>query len=103
MDIICSDGKFSAEVLDFYAKNGISYPLQDKMYTLREARREYGKVDSLDNLGFLLEEIKNPKVDCYHAILGNVKIEPSFSAKRFTNLMGLPLNREEVSILIKQV
>lgn len=102
MEVLCHNGKFSEEVLEFFRLNAVSWPLEDKIYNIREVRREYGKVGSSDNLGVLLEEIINPKVDTYHPVLGTVKIEPSFSIRRFSTLQGDLVTREMISELIKQ-
>lgn len=98
MDLICTNGKFSAEVLDFYNKHGVSTPVVDKMYTLREIiKTTNGKT------GVRLEEIKNPKVPIVHKILNqNVMVEPSFDINRFCKLNGELLSSDEVRELIKE-
>lgn len=102
MEVLCHNGKFSPQVLEFYKLNGISYPTEGKIYGIREVRREYGKVDNEDNVGILLDEILNPKVDTYHPVLGTIKIEPSFSIKRFSTLHGDAITKETLSEIIKQ-
>lgn len=102
MEVLCHNGKFSPQVLEFYKLNGISYPIEGRIYGVREVRREYGKVDNEDNIGILLDEIVNPKVDAYHPVLGTIKIEPSFSIRRFSNLHSDMLTKESLKDIIKQ-
>lgn len=96
MDIICVNSQFPADFLEYYKQEGVVTPVEGSLYSIRGVIRNYGKVDSLDNVGFLLEELVNPKIDNYHPTLGTIKIEPNWSIKRFTNLDGSEITMEQV-------
>lgn len=92
MEVICIDDEFPSQVLDFYKQFGVVTPVKDKIYHIREYRK-----NSVDNqTGILLEEIKNPKVPIKHPILGEQWIEPSFNIKRFASLLGDEIKEEKV-------
>jgi hypothetical protein len=88
MDIICVNSHFTEDVLQFYAKFGVKIPEQDKIYTLRDKR-----FHSNGKFGVLLEEIVNPKVPIESSLLPDASIEPTFDAKRFTDLLGNDLTK----------
>jgi hypothetical protein len=90
MDIICINNKFAPDVLQFYSKYGVKIPEQDKIYTLRDKR-----FHSNGKFGILLEEIINPKVPIESSLIPNGSIEPTFHAKRFTDLLGNPLTKHD--------
>lgn len=90
MDIICINNKFTQDVLQFYAKFGVKIPEQDKIYTLRSKHRH-----SNGKIGITLEEIVNPKVPIESSLLPDAKIEPTFDSKRFTDLLGNPIEKVE--------
>ena len=90
MEIICINSKFSNDVLQFYAEHGVKIPQENKIYTLREK-----KMHSNGKFGVLLEEIVNPLVPIASALLPDGKIEPTFDAKRFTDLLGNDLVKHD--------
>lgn len=92
MDIICINNKFTQDVLQFYAKYGVQIPEQDKIYTLRSKHRH-----SNGGIGVTLEEIVNPFVPIESSLLPDAKIEPTFNANRFSDLLGNPLDKVEES------
>ena len=83
MEIICINSKFSDDVLKFYSDFGVKIPTENKIYTIRDKR-----FHSNGKFGVLLEEIVNPLVPIYFDLIPNGKIEPTFDAKRFTDLLG---------------
>lgn len=97
MEIICVDGKFQAEILQFYIEHGVITPQAKSPYNIREVVKHTN-----GEIGFRLEEIVNPEVPIKHPILGITNMEPSWAQRRFTTLDGRPLNREEIEVLIKQ-
>lgn len=96
MEIICTNGKFSADILEFYKIHGVSVPVEDSLYNIRKVVR-----NSNGQIGLLLEEIINPEIPIKHAILGIGKMEPNFNVNRFSHLNGLIITNEELK-LIKQ-
>lgn len=97
MEIICINSKFSPEKLSFFKQFGVSLPEQDKIYNIRDIIR------TLEGVGFLLEEIINPKVPINHPIHQSVTlVEPNFSEKRFRTLSGNIISKEEIRELLKQ-
>lgn len=89
-EIICINAKFSNDVLQFYAEYGVKIPQEDKIYTIREK-----KLHSNGKFGVLLEEIVNPFVPIASSLLPDGKIEPTFDAKRFTDLLGNDLVKHD--------
>jgi len=90
--IICVDAKFTADQLAFWVHWGVTHPLQDVLYTVREIIAK----NSEGNSGILLNEINNPKVPIAHPILGTTMIEPYWNVTRFATLGGTPLTMEMV-------
>lgn len=96
--IICIDGKFTSDQLAFWRQHNVSWPEQDKFYTVRELIPR----NSEGNSALLLNEIKNPKVPIKHPILGVTQIEPNWNIRRFAHLNGAPLTVEEVKEMDRQ-
>lgn len=95
MDLICVDSKFLPDQLDFWKKHGVVHPEQEKMYNLREIIKH-----SNGQIGFRLEEIRNPQVPVKTPI-GVMMIEPSFNHVRFRHLDGTPFSTEELREMLK--
>jgi len=92
MDVICIDGKFSSEQLEFYSRHGVVFPEQESFYTIRDVI-----INSNGKTGILLEEIVNPKVPIEHPLLGQVvMMEINWDVKRFRNLDQSELNISEI-------
>jgi hypothetical protein len=98
MEIICTNDKFPVDTLRFWELHGVSHPIEDKFYNIREAVRHFD-----GSMGFRLEEIVNPTVPIVHPILGKIEYEPTFDTKRFAKLSGEPLSKEEVEEYIMPV
>lgn len=86
-DIICIDGNFKSDFLDFYEKHGVITPKQDKIYTIRAVI-----INSNGKTGLLLEELVNPKVPFKSPALGDVWNEPNWDINRFRTLNGEIVN-----------
>lgn len=97
-EIICVNGVFSPEQLEFWLKYKVIHPLQDGLYTIRELIYR----NSEGNSGFLLNEINNPKIPIKHPILGVTMIEPYWDIKRFRRLDGTSFSKEDVKEMDKQ-
>lgn len=93
MEVICVNGKFPSDYLDFYAKHGVSTPIQDKIYTIRSVSR-----NSEGNYEVLLEELINPQVPIKHKILGIALKEPAWKIDRFRTLNMEQINTEELKL-----
>ncbi len=91
MDIICIDDIFKPEVLAFYKNFGVTTPIKDKMYTIREIKKH-----TTGDTGVLLNEIKNPDVPVKHPVMGEVWFEPTFNSNRFATLAGDVVKKEVV-------
>lgn len=76
--MICIDGKFEQDVLDFYKEHGVEPPVEGEEYTIREELRH-----SNGKIGYRLVEIINPQVPINHSVLGLIMYEPSFHSERF--------------------
>lgn len=88
MEVICVNDKFSEDFLKFYSKFGIVTPKEGNLYQIRSVIQ-----NSQNGRGLLLIEIVNNKIPISHPILGtNIMMEPNFSIKRFTNLLGETLS-----------
>ncbi len=96
MELLCVNGKFTAEQLAFYEKHGVVTPKEEKIYNPRAVIKH-----SNGDIGILLEEIINPKVPIKHPILGVAEIEPTWAITRFRNLKGNTLSSEEERELLK--
>lgn len=89
-EVICINGTFPADVLEFYAVHGVQIPEKDKIYTVRNVIRHTNF-----KTGFLLNEIQNPEVPISTAF-GLISREPTFDIKRFTTLLGDVLEEKEL-------
>ena len=98
MDIICVDGQFPQDQLDFYSKYGVVVPEQEKLYTVRDVI-----INSSGENGFLLEEIVNPSIPIKHPVLGIAEMEPNWKINRFRTLSGDILNAMEISRTLKEI
>lgn len=92
-DIICIDDNFPQNVLEFYKENGVTTPVKDKLYTVRNVTKHI-----IGKTGILLNEIVNPKVPINDSVMGLKHIEPTWNINRFTTLSGLPLKKEEIEV-----
>lgn len=101
-EIICVNALFPVDYLEFYKEHGVVTPQQDKMYTIREVRRDTSKIGSTDNIGFLLEEIVNPKVPVTTPLLGTYYTEVSFAHWRFRHLNGDEITIDSLREMIKE-
>jgi len=97
MEMVCIDGKFSAEFLDFYAKYGVSVPVEGKLYNPRSVNK-----NSNGEWEILLVEIVNPQVPIKHPILGIAHKEPAWRLSRFAKLDGSQISTEEAIMLKKE-
>ena len=93
--MICTDANFSEGYLKWAAENKLTLPVQDKLYTVRAVIKH--SINRDNSVGLLLEEIHNPVVEIYISDTQSmgIDIEPTFSIKRFTTLLGLPLIQEK--------
>lgn len=98
MELICIDGKFSAEFLDFYAKHGVSVPVEGKLYNPRSVNK-----NSNGDWEILLVEIVNPQVPIKHPILGVAHKEPAWRLNRFAKLDNSKISIEEAVELKKEL
>jgi hypothetical protein len=98
MEVICINDKYPAETLDFWTVFGVSHPIIDKMYTIRESLRHFD-----GSIGVRVEEIVNPTVPIKHPVLGTIEYEPTFALNRFAKLNGDLLQKEDVEEFISQV
>lgn len=81
MDIICINGNFSVDQLNFYKQFGVEVPKQDSLYTIRDVI-----INSSGENGLLLDQIINPKVPIKHPLLGIAEMEPNWNIERFRML-----------------
>ncbi len=98
MEVICINDKYPAETLDFWTDFGISHPIEDKMYTIRESLRHFD-----GSIGVRVEEIVNPTAPIKHPVLGPILYEPTFALNRFAKLNGDLLQKEDVEEYLSQV
>lgn len=97
MDVVCINSKYTQEWLDYFKENGISYPKQDKLYTIRKIVQ-----NTKGEKGLLLNEIINPEVTKISPITGfKGNTEQNFAISRFTNLDGTPVLYEQIKEVIK--
>ncbi len=89
-EVLCINGTFAADVLEFYAVHRVQIPEKDKIYTVRNVIRHTNF-----KTGFLLNEIQNPEVPIGTAF-GLISREPTFDIKRFTTLLGDQLEEKEL-------
>lgn len=95
MEIICIDGNFPADKLEFYKLHRVSVPEQDKLYNIRAVIN-----NSNGKKGILLEEIKNPTIPFKHPILGIVHNEPNWDINRFRNLDQTEITKEQLNEIL---
>lgn len=96
-DIICINDNYTQEWLDYFKQNGISYPTQDKLYTIRRIVQ-----NTKGEKGLLLNEIVNPEVTKISPLTGfKGNTEQNFAISRFTNLDGTPVLYEQIKEVIK--
>lgn len=99
MDVLCVNGKFSVDFIEFYKKYGVIVPIQDSIYTIRDVIINFDK-----GVGLLLEELVNPKVPIFHPLLQEwIEMEPNWDINRFATLSSNPLNIAEIKNLFKDV
>ena len=68
-----------------------NHPNEGKVYTVRRAY-----VNENGHWGLYLNEVVNPPIRCRTPWgEGTYKFEPNFSAQRFTDLLGQPVDVEE--------
>ena len=96
MDIICVNDSFSPDMLEYMAYYGITAPVKDKIYTVRDVVN-YPTTEA----GLLLNEIVNPSTP-RTSLLTRIKgeSEQTWKISRFTTLMGKPITKEEIKQLI---
>lgn len=97
-EIICINGNFTADQLEFYKLHGVSTPQQDKIYTIRAVIN-----NSNGKKGILLEEIKNPTIPFKHHILGIVYNEPNWDINRFRNLDQSIITKEQLNEILCKI
>lgn len=95
-EVICINGQFTNDQLEFWAKYNVKCPEQDKLYTIRDVVR-----NTDGSIGLHLEEIHNPTIPINHPILGVAMIEPNFDINRFRQLDGSPLNATELMSIFR--
>jgi hypothetical protein len=98
LDIICINDEFTNEQLAFWREHNIAHPVKDNFYTVRYAIKH-----STGDIGFLLNEIINPKVPIKHPVLGTIMIEPTFNYNRFAKINGTTLTIEDAREILSQL
>lgn len=90
MDVICINGTFRPDNLEFYRKHGVLTPIKDKIYTIRRKLWNGGK------LGVYLNELKNPEIPIQSIISdkGYKMMEPNWNIDRFRTLQGEVITEE---------
>ncbi len=91
MEVICIDGTFSQEQLNFFRLYGIALPQEGSLYSIRDVVQH-----TTGDVGVRLEEIVNPVTPCSHPVLGAVFLEPTFNIKRFSTLLGEKISESAV-------
>lgn len=97
-EIICIDGSFTLDKLEFYKLHGVSVPQQDILYTIRAVIN-----NSNGKKGILLEEIKNPTIPFKHHILGITHNEPNWDINRFRNLDQSIITKEQLNEILCKI
>lgn len=92
-DIICINDTFSQEAREIYEKYGVVTPYLDGIYSCREL------VISRRGRGFLLNEIRNPKIPIGEGESGFM-VEPNFNINRFKNIDGTEINENQIQELL---
>lgn len=96
MQIICINGTFPQDYLQFYSQFGVKTPNQDSIYNFRSvSKNSQGKYE------VLLEEIINPEVPIKHPILGISKKEPAWDINRFATLNQEVISEEMIKSIDK--
>lgn len=91
MEMICVNGRFSADQLAFYKKYGVTIPKEDEFYTPRRISK-----NSNGDWEVLLNEIVNPHVPVKHPVMGIIDMEVSWKLSRFANLDQSQITKEQV-------
>lgn len=92
MEVLCINDKFAPEWELYFQKNGITKPIKDKIYTIRDIVH-----NMVGEKGLLLIEIINkptPRISPSTGMSGTS--EQNWAISRFTTLMGKPLTMEEI-------
>ena len=93
MEIICINDVFTPRQISVIPNR----PVLNKIYTIRDLfETEFGTAVHLN-------EIHNPHVNGGMVGTTPLTFEPSFSVKRFTDLLGKPLNVEVLKKEMKKV
>lgn len=100
-EIICTDGSFPPDYVEFYRMHNVVTPIQEKLYHIREVVIHTMGANA-GQVGILLEELVNPPVPIEIAPLGKSKREPTWNIKRFAHLNGSILTAEEVKEMARQ-
>ena len=90
-EIICINDSYAEKVLVRWAEHGVKHPVEGSIYTLREIIR-HSSHQNKNMVGIRVNEINNPTVPVDRPF--PMDIEPTFSIKRFTTLLGEPLSLE---------
>lgn len=99
MEIICINDKFSPEWEAYFLLNGITKPVTDKMYTIREV-----VPNTVGETGILLAEIVNKSVPKVSPLTGfKGMAEQNWAISRFANLHGQPLSKETIQEVSKNL
>ena len=98
MEVICINGNFSPEWEAYFSKHGITKPVVDGIYTIRDI-----VPNTVGEKGLLLVEIVNkptPRISPLTGMTGMA--EQNWAVSRFTTLTGEPITKEKISEIIKQ-
>lgn len=96
MEVICINGKFSQEQIDFWVLHGVRWPEESKIYHICDwVKHSTGEVSV-----YLSELDDNPLVPIIHPILGVQMMCVGFAPKRFTTLLGGTVEMEQIKNLI---
>lgn len=93
IDVVCVNDTFSQEAREAYAQYNIVTPYLDGIYSVREI------VISRKGRGFLLEQLRNPKMPIGEGENGFM-VEPNWAVSRFRNLDGTELTEEQLQELL---
>lgn len=92
MEVLCINDTFSPDQLAFWAKHGIKHPIKDKIYHVAGMTRH-----TTGEISLYLSELEgNPLVPIQHPILGVRMMKVGFNIKRFTTLLGAPVEYEKI-------
>lgn len=95
MEVLCIDGAFPPDFVEFYRAYGVVTPVEGKVYNVRDVITHTVGAGS-GQIGLLLEELKNPPVPIEVPPLGKTEREPTWNVKRFVHLDRSPITAEEV-------